>query len=235
MGETSPKILWRYLDLAKYAALLQTRALHFTRGDDFEDPFEGSYPVINLKDFRCDEGGYSAKGWRKHIAISCWHQSDFESDAMWRLYTNRNQGVAIKTTWTKLEKAVQDRARLVKVKYIDFIRDKADISHPFQAFEYKRKSFHHEQEVRALLESYPSQRIIEALPQNSIPTEGRELSSSDCTVDVILRNLIDNVVVSPYSSNWFFNVIRGLTEQYKLNQNLVIISELNADPVYANI
>ncbi len=37
--------LWRYLDLAKFVALLETKAIHFCRGDQFEDQLEGSYPV----------------------------------------------------------------------------------------------------------------------------------------------------------------------------------------------
>src|SRR5207248_2242494 len=35
-------ILWRYSDFVKFTSLIATRTLHFTRGDGFEDPFEGA-------------------------------------------------------------------------------------------------------------------------------------------------------------------------------------------------
>ncbi|MGI4801337.1 MAG: hypothetical protein ACRYG8_46410, partial [Janthinobacterium lividum] len=36
--------LWRYMDLSKFAALLQKRTLHFARADNLGDPLEGSVP-----------------------------------------------------------------------------------------------------------------------------------------------------------------------------------------------
>lgn len=54
-NETSDKI-WRYMDLAQYLALIQTGCLYFKRGDKFDDPFEGSYPIKNLNDFELESG-----------------------------------------------------------------------------------------------------------------------------------------------------------------------------------
>ena len=39
--------LWRYMDLSKFADLLQRRSLAFARADRLGDPFEGSVPVAN--------------------------------------------------------------------------------------------------------------------------------------------------------------------------------------------
>lgn len=36
------KPLWRYMDLAKFASMLSTSSIHFTRARDFNDPFEGA-------------------------------------------------------------------------------------------------------------------------------------------------------------------------------------------------
>ena len=53
---TSPKddaILWRYMSLEKFANILATKSLFFTRADKFEDTFEGHVPrqtnSINLQ------------------------------------------------------------------------------------------------------------------------------------------------------------------------------------------
>lgn len=45
---TDPAVwLWRYMDLSKFAALLQRKALVFARADALGDKFEGSVPQIN--------------------------------------------------------------------------------------------------------------------------------------------------------------------------------------------
>ena len=34
----------------------------------------------------------------KSTLVNCWHQNEFESEAMWRLYSENNKGIAIQTT-----------------------------------------------------------------------------------------------------------------------------------------
>jgi hypothetical protein len=34
--------IWRYLDLPRFLSMLHREALHFTRPDQFDDPFEGA-------------------------------------------------------------------------------------------------------------------------------------------------------------------------------------------------
>ena len=41
--------VWRYMDFTKMISLIDTRRLFFTRADLFSDPFEGSYPKINVE------------------------------------------------------------------------------------------------------------------------------------------------------------------------------------------
>ena len=41
--------LWRYMDVAKFADLLESKALFFARANKLEDPFEGSWPDANHK------------------------------------------------------------------------------------------------------------------------------------------------------------------------------------------
>ena len=227
--------LWRYLDLAKFVALLQTHELHFTRGDKFGDPFEGSYPLKNGEDFKPGKISYSAKHWRKFVAVSCWHESDSESEAMWSLYTANKQGVAIKTTWEKLE-AAADGAYLAKVRYRDFITGRARIRIPSDVFEYKRKAFSHEKEVRAIITHYPSAGIQNGMPKNSAPSRLEQLPKTGVSVELSdLAGFLDKIVVSPYSDPWFNDVVKGLTKKYGLPPGIVAQSELRANPIYARI
>lgn len=39
--------LWRYMDLAKFLALLEDRALYFARADKLGDPFEGAAGIAD--------------------------------------------------------------------------------------------------------------------------------------------------------------------------------------------
>jgi hypothetical protein len=227
--------LWRYLDLAKFVSLLQTRAIHFPRGDQFEDPFEGSYPLSAINIFEGDSSGYSAEEWKQFVAVSCWHHSDNESDAMWRLYTSHKQGIAIKTTLTKLKAAVEDHAYLTPIKYIDFVKDRANACIPSDVFEYKRKAYIHENEVRAIITKYPRMGIVSGVPSNSRPILGQEIPKAGIPIEVELSNLIDQVVVTPFCTSWFLDVVTGLCDKYGLPAGIVVESELKADPVYAKI
>ena len=40
--------VWRYMDFTKLVSLIDSLRLYFTRADKFEDPFEGSFPKINV-------------------------------------------------------------------------------------------------------------------------------------------------------------------------------------------
>jgi len=45
--------LWRYMDFTKYVSLLSSRALYFTRADQFEDTYEGAKGLLSKRE-RCD-------------------------------------------------------------------------------------------------------------------------------------------------------------------------------------
>ena len=64
--------------------------------------------LLNLFDFN-----------RKLTLINCWYQSEYESDAMWQLYSNN--GIAIQTTFGKLKNSFKnsnDNVLIGQVKYI---------------------------------------------------------------------------------------------------------------------
>src|SRR5947207_3686476 len=118
---------WRYMSFSKLLALLQSRALHFTRIDQLQDPFEGAQPIQNLRDpgrleeytVFGDTSGMSED--QKHllaqamlaphpldrqvVAVNCWYMTDYESAAMWPLYAQGNEGVAIQSAVGRLKRA----------------------------------------------------------------------------------------------------------------------------------
>lgn len=83
------------------------------------DKFEGLIP-IKYEQFLKDE--IWNKYFRKNICINSWHINDGESDAMWKLYSKNDDGVAIQSTFEQLKKSINKSPKEIyieKVKYID--------------------------------------------------------------------------------------------------------------------
>jgi len=227
--------IWRYLDLSKFVHLISTKTLHFSRIDQFTDKFEGSYPRKNLIDWqnKYPEVG-DFKHWRKFACVSCWYKSEHESASMWELYTQNNQGLSIRSTTDRLKNSVKDTGVFIeKIKYIDFLRGKADILTPNQAFLYKRIEFKCEDEVRAVLFKLPPNAGFD----NGFPifgsvekNDGFPENGIDIPVDC--NNLIDKIVLSPYSKKWFKEVVKNLLMRFTFKSIEIIDSELSSDPIY---
>ena len=126
--------VWRYLDFTKFVALLDSRALFFTRADQFLDPFEGALPHTNIADWPDDSNtspdtnalarlGAMRQRLLRQVGIASWHMNEHESAAMWSLYLKSDEGVAIQTTYQRLTDAFRecdDPIHLGVVQYIDF-------------------------------------------------------------------------------------------------------------------
>lgn len=207
--------LWRYMDLAKYLALLDTSSLYFVRPDMFDDPVEGYHPEANARlrhEFLAQFSGDTdqtreAEAFiaspsqildaRKRVAVNCWHQSKIESHALWRIY-GAPLGVAIETTVSQLIEALSAEPRPVHigmVRYVTYERVLIDFDH-WAPFLCKRKSFAHEREVRLGVDAEPDD-----------PSHG-------VAVAVDLNKLIGSVYVNPAAPEWFHEVVRQATARH---------------------
>lgn len=85
------------------------------------------------------------------FGVSCWHRSEHESEAMWKLYSNTGQGIALESTVDQLRESINDKDGLYieDVRYADFDSDPIEKGHKHYGLVMKRKSFEHEKEVRA--------------------------------------------------------------------------------------
>ena len=216
--------LWRYLTFAKFAALLQSGALHFSRVDRFDDHFEGAWPqsddavLANLKGF--DIRGYTER-MRSMVAASCWLGSEFESAAMWRLYIREpGEGVAITTTFGKLAAVVEAMneapavglAGVGKVAYMDHVNEgliahsKPDepLPNTLLPFMIKNKSYEHEKEVRALV----------------VAEHGMEIEEGGIRQPLDLADFITEIVVSPFAPGWLSDAVQSLVSGAKLNTKI---------------
>jgi hypothetical protein len=95
--------LWRYMDFPKFVSMLQQKALWFTRLDQFPDPYEGrlTKPTADFFEQTKWRGGVHYEKFRQHRCVNCWHLNDYESAAMWELYSKAD-GVAIRSSLSRL-------------------------------------------------------------------------------------------------------------------------------------
>ena len=153
----------------------------------------------------------SGDWFRKHTFISCWHCNEYESEAMWKLYSvNTQNAIAIQTTAAHLYEAIEryPYISIGKVRYIDYNRSFSSVN---GACWYKRKSFEHEREVRAIKIDYNA--------------------STGLLIPIDINTLLDCVYISPYAPKWFEEAVRSIGEKYEISAPIVC-SEMAKRPFY---
>jgi hypothetical protein len=209
--------LWRYLDLAKFLALIQNRNLLFSRLDKLGDPLEGLPTRANLdakshlseieRKIHIDE----SKGKRDTLYASCWFIGQSESAGMWRSYPGLAQGIAIKTSRKDIIKAFRRnpiKIRMSRVNYIDRSREAILQDDIYSAAIVKGSFYQYENELRLL--HWPGD--IE--PNDFDAFNAMRFPEGGIFVEVDLNDLINEVVVSPLAPQWFFDVVRSVLMAY---------------------
>ncbi len=158
---------------------------------------------------------------REAFAISCWHENPAESAAMWELYAARGQGIAIRTTLTGLKSSLSTPTTepliYSKVHYIDFSKEQIPTGNPVFPLLYKRQSFEHEREVRA----------IAPLVEMKNPAQYEH----GIGIPVDLNTLIQDLYVHPGAPAWFFEVVESLRKRYAVDAP-VNKSVMDSSPLY---
>lgn len=151
---------------------------------------------------------------RYQTFINCWHENEFESEAMWQLYTsNINEGIAIQTSYERLYESLSRNPSIAigRVNYIDFGTRFSALG--TNAFFFKRKSFEHEREVR----------LVTCFRKKS--------DNFGVYIPVDIDMLIDNIYISPTCKKWFENVVSDIVLKYGINKPIKH-SSLNISPFY---
>jgi hypothetical protein len=199
-------IVWKYLDLSKFLDLLLSRKLFMSRSDKFEDQYEGTFSeptyeeikklAINNPDFL----DYY-KTHREKVAISSWHINEYESFAMWQIFTQNSEGLAIQSTIGRLQKALEPEKNLKQyigqVNYIDYKKEYIPFDDMFFPFLFKRKSFQYEREVRIISDTSETKIHI----------------NDGIKINVDISQLIDKIYIHPKSENWYKNLVIELVSK----------------------
>ena len=216
--------LARYVDITKFLSLLKDEQLFFCRLDNQEDKFEGTFPKISKKEFGDFYRNLSDTGFfnnpmteeeiekeinedfefRKKLkalyCVNCWNEFKGESYALWKIYSDLNQGIMIKSSFKRIINALKESKEKVycsKVKYIDYDTDSIDIGNTMSPVVHKHKAYSYENEIRLIHEV------------SNIGWENEKYKNG-IKVNVNLVKLIDEIVISPFPPEWFSDLIRDI-------------------------
>jgi hypothetical protein len=215
--------LWRYMSFAKCFSLIDSRSLFFPRVDKLDDKFEGAYPKATsdeMKKYVTPPGVAVADFvlWMRHnVYVNCWHHNTYESHAMWNVYLPAGEGVAIQSTYERLERSFRswpDPLFASKVTYIDHTTDSFPSNNFLYPFLHKAKSFSHENEIR-LIYWHGAAEAARMTRENRLPAPGVPLPffpgpENGVSIVVDLDALIDRVIVAPKSQPWFASLVKRL-------------------------
>jgi hypothetical protein len=246
--------IWRYMTFEKFCWLTEMSKLYHPRLDQFNDPFEGAvtYAYAKIRDLDEPEYGYSKEEWRltkenepwllKELRfrqfVTCWHASEYESDALWRLYAPSGAGVAIVSTMDSIEDAVDLTpyrfGSIGEVEYVDFDthnmwrkKSPAKILPGYL----KRKSFEHEKEIRGIIRTNTIVAGSTFIRDDAHIEKQRLEQPLGIAVKADLKKLIHSIVISPLAPKFLEELVHRILERQGLN-HLVRKSELLKTPVY---
>ena len=221
LPEDNNTVVWKYLDLSKFLDMLLSQQLFMSRSDKFEDQYEGTFSEPTFEEIKKIAANKPEfldyyKSHREKVVISSWHINEYESFAMWQIFTKNNEGLAIQSTIGRLKEALQPENRVEQyignVNYIDYKKEYIPFDNTFFPFLFKRKSFQYEREVRI---------ITDVSSHNISVNEGIK-------INVDLNQLIEKIYIHPKSENWYKKLVIELVS--KLNFNIEIEkSDLESD------
>jgi hypothetical protein len=241
--------IWRYMDVGRFLALISEKKLYFARLHELEDPWEGARSATDPLFSRDPEYvKLAASNFNDKPAISCWHENEGESVAMWKLYVSGREGVAIKTTVSLVGQLLSGDKELkfgrVEYRAIDdndpehrpkaFVfesgrcSDYRDVCPAERALFRKNKGYEHEREVRAVIyDNYSAEQAIWEHPDHlidlSLGLSGREpIGGKAMPVDV--SQLIKRIVVSPGFPSWALRSLQNAVDA----ASIVVKVELSA-------
>lgn len=210
LPDDSDTIVWKYLDLSKFLDLLLSKKLFMSRSDKFEDQYEGTFsePTYEeIKKLATDNPDFLNyyKTHREKVAISSWHINEYESFAMWQIFTQNSEGLAIQSTISRLQKALVPETNfsqyIGEVNYIDYKKEYIPFDDMFFPFLFKRKSFQYEREVR----------IISDISECKIKL------NDGLKINVDINQLIEKIYIHPKSENWYKNLVIQLVSELGFN------------------
>lgn len=227
--------IWRYIDLPKLIDILFKRSLWFATANTLGEPYEGSSlrsVEVAIQDFLgsaknkdqlLNTRSLVNRAMVVNTAVTCWRGDPDESEAMWKLYCAAGNGLAIKSSVSRLLSAVPNgtlgsnlqrdpvtgavpelNIEFGVVAYVDHHEDAPAQAHgrlnPVDNFFRKPASFRHEEEFRGVISDLP---FIDGTMQfKSVFPNGGAAVPVDPSI------LIETVYLHPGAPSWFEDTVK---------------------------
>jgi hypothetical protein len=163
----------------------------------------------------------------KATVVNCWHASESESEAMWRLYAENGKAVAVETTLDVLKESIQKRessgvVHIYPVKYLDFfdagLQPRDCVVEGHLAPLLKRISYRHECEVRAF--------IGRVAPNPRAGADVAFWKPEPIRLPIDVKTLVKAIHISPYAGEPFPSSVARVCEAFGLESGMVRPSQL---------
>ena len=211
--------LWRYMSLAKFCSLLDREALFFPLVGDMEDKYEGFVypPKPREHSDPLQQAERLVHQVLREIArtslISCWTESDHESSLMWKAYAGA-EGIAVRTSFQNLRESIHSVVELPvtfgQVEYVHYPTKEVP-RFGWAPLLHKRMEYREEGEVRAILPGPPWEDFIQQGEQKfSITLDPDVAEQRGRYIPVDLEILVQEIVLPPYVTPWFAQVVRSV-------------------------
>lgn len=236
----------KYLDITKFVSLLSLKSLFFCRLDKLEDHFEGttskpnfelrkeSYRYLNnlfpnRKQLTEEEIEINVKSqyasdekFKAVNCVCCWNKFKNESAALWKIYSDLHKGVMIKTNINDLISSFKDTPEeldLSEIKYIDYEKEYMPDHNLTYPIIHKHNAYYFEDEVRII-------NTVKYGNKFTFDWDSEKVKNGKY-ISVDITKLINEVVVSPYAENWYFELISDLCSKYGLESITIVKSKLS--------
>lgn len=227
--------IWRYMDLTKFLDLILNKTIYLRRIDKFEDPYEGyissaykddlntQYETIQ-SDFRISHNVrerlkqthmYGLELFPMYAYANCWYIGDVESAAMWKLYGEHKNCIAICSTIYDLQVALDegdDENGSMYLKEVEYVDESSSIDarNYLNPMFQKRTSFSHENEFRALYLLNKGRTLLNS--EIHQPKKEDVRNNDGVTLEIDVKQLINSVFISPTAGVNFKSIVERVLE-----------------------
>jgi DUF2971 family protein len=202
--------LYRYISFRRFMDFVETKQISLSRIINWQDTWE--IPSAKLP-IQADDGSIRFSLWNigESMFGQCWSLHE-ESDAMWRIYSQHNEGVVIQASVKKFDLLEDIKfGALASVIYYDDLKTALDRiegspSHrnfePFTQAFLKRRAFEHEKEVR--LVTMDDERCLVKKPSEGV---------SRIDVDLDPLEFIEGITIDPRADDRHVAVLQKYCER----------------------
>lgn len=144
--------------------------------------------------------------------VNCWNKYKFESIALWKIYSDFNKGIMIKSSISRLKKALEfstEEIRLSEVHYIDYSKEIMPDGNAMFPLIYKQLAYSYEEEVRL---------IHQVEHDGWVHDWSKEEVQEGVCIKADLTQLVEEIVISPYSPKWFHELVKNVSLKYELDK-----------------